>query len=198
MPDSYTPQFQHTNWKDNVDLVSAEDPLQGFNKRFNDLRQELETLARIIGQINNSLTPSTSRVTFAPSFLPEGSDIAWTLTSGIAAKGNNQARAVGWLAAQLPQNSRMQSITIFGDKTGNVGVFQIQLIRQSFSGGLVTILTLDLATQADTFQANVAVPSINNLVDNQTNKYLITAKVVGADPVATVRIFAIQFLCNQA
>jgi hypothetical protein len=84
-----------------------------------------------------------------------------------------------------------------GDKTGNVGLFQAQLIRQSLAGGNTTLVSLDLTTQPDAFQATVPIPVANNLVDNQTNKYLVTTRIVGADQAATARIFAIQFVCNQ-
>jgi hypothetical protein len=197
MADNYQPQFQHQDWRDNADLVSAEDPVKGFNKRFRDLRLELQEIARIIGQINTSLVPPTSRFTFSPSFSPNGNDIPWSLTSGTAAKAVNQTGANGWLAVQLPQNTRIQSITVVGDKTGNVGLFQAQLIRQSLAGGNTTLVSLDLTTQPDAFQATVPIPVANNLVDNQTNKYLVTTRIVGADQAATVRIFAIQFVCNQ-
>lgn len=53
MADNYQPKFQHQDWKDNVDLVSAEDPVKGLNKRFNDLKAEFQEIARIIGQINS-------------------------------------------------------------------------------------------------------------------------------------------------
>jgi hypothetical protein len=197
MADNYRPQFQHQDWRDNVDLVSAEDPVKGFNKRFRDLRLELQEIARIIGQINTSLVPPTNRFTFSPSFSPNGNDVSWSLTSGTAAKAVNQTGANGWLAVQLPQNSRIQSITVVGDKTGNVGLFQAQLIRQSLVGGNTTLVSLDLTTQPDAFQATIPIPVANNLVDNQTNKYLVTTRIVGADQAATARIFAIQFVCNQ-
>ena len=197
MADNYQPQFQHQDWQDNADLVSAEDPVKGFNKRFRDLRLELQEIARIIGQINTSLVTPTNRFTFSPSLSPNGNDIPWSLTSGTAAKAVNQTGANGWLAVQLPQNSRIQSITVVGDKTGNVGLFQAQLIRQSLAGGNTTLVSLDLTTQPDAFQATVPIPVANNLVDNQTNKYLVTTRIVGADQAATARIFAIQFVCNQ-
>lgn len=199
MADNYIPQFQHQNWQDNVDLVSAEDPVKGFNKRFTDLQKEFQEIARIVGQINSNLAPPTTTLTFAPTFSRNGDSPQWALTNGIAAKGINQTVADGWLAVQLPQNSRIQSITVVGDKTGVVGEFQIQLIRQSMSGGTTTLFSSDLAAQPDSFQAPVPIlPTASNLVDNLTNKYLVTASIVGANQAATARIFAIQFVCNQA
>ena len=200
MPDNYAPRFQHQNWQDSVDLVSAEDPVKGFNKRFNDLQKEFQEIARIVGQINTSLAPPTTTLTFAPSFLPSGNSAQWLLTEGIAAKGVNQTVAAGWLSVQLPQSSRVQSMTVIGEKAGAVGEFQVQLIRQSVSGGRTTLATLDLAAQPDSFQATppTPIPPANSRIDNLTNKYLVTASIVGAAQAATARIFAIQFVCNQA
>lgn len=197
MPDNYAPRFQHTDWINNVDLVSA-DGENGFNKRFKDLRQELDAIARIIGQINSSLAPPTTTLTFAPSFSTSGNSVQWSLTEGIAAKGVNQTVAAGWLSVQLPQSSRVQSMTVIGEKAGVVGEFQVQLVRQSFSGGRTTLATLDLAAQPDSFQPLLPIPPANSRIDNLTNKYLVIASIVGAAQAATARIFAIQFICNQA
>jgi hypothetical protein len=197
MPDNYTPQFQHQDWKDNVDLVSAEDPVTGLNKRFQDLRKELEEIALIIGQINSSLAPPTTTLTFAPSFSASGSAIPWTVSRGIASKATNQPGAEGWFALQLPQGSRIQSMTVIGEKSGNVGSFTTQLLRQALSGGESTLLSLSLTTQPDSFQATQAVPPVENLVANQDYKYVVSVRVLGADPASTARIFAIQFVCAQ-
>lgn len=48
MSDNYVPKFQHQDWVDNVDLVSAEDHDKGFNKRFRDVQHEFEEIARIL------------------------------------------------------------------------------------------------------------------------------------------------------
>jgi len=197
MPDNYQPQFQHQDWVDNVDLVSAEDPVKGFNKRFRDLQHELGEIARIVAQINGSLTPPTSTLTFAPNFSQNGGAIPWTIARGIASKGTNQPQAEGWLSVQLPEGSHIQSMTVIGDKSGNVGSFTAQLLRQGLNGGEVTLLSLPLATQPDSFQATQPVPQANNLVTNLTDKFIVSVRIVGADPASTARIFAVQFVCTQ-
>lgn len=199
MADNYIPQFQHQDWKDNVDLVSAEDPVKGFNKRFQDLRLELQEIARIIGQINSSLAPPTTTLTFAPNFSQSGSATPWTISRGIASKGTTQTQAEGWVALQLPQGSRIQNMTVIGDKSGNVGSFTAQFMSQGLSGGESPLLSIALATQPDSFQASQPVPStVNNIVANQTNKYIVSVRIIGADPASTARIFAVQFVCTQA
>jgi hypothetical protein len=200
MPDNYLPQFQHQDWLDNVDLVSAEDPVKGFNKRFKDLRLELDQISRIIGQINSSLAPPTTTLTFAPNFSANGSATPWTVSRGIASKGTSASGAEGWFAVQLPQGSRVQSMAIMGDKSGNVGSFTAQFLSQGLTGGEPPpLLSINLATESDSFQTPPQpIPAAENLIANQTNKYIVSVRIIGADPASSARIFAIQFVCTQA
>jgi len=207
MPDNYSPRFQHQDWRDGADLVSAEDPAKGFNKRFRDLQQEFQEIARIVGQINGSLAPPTTTLTFAPSFSPNGTNRPWDITPGIATKPNNQTSAEGWLAVQLPQGSRIESINVIGEKSGNTAnpdwAFRVELIRQVFNGTPTTLLSLNLKDRPANsllltpIQGREPIPVANNLVDNQTNKYIVTARVSEAESNSVVRIFAIQFVCRQ-
>lgn len=92
----------------------------------------------------------------------------------------------------------MQTMTVIGDKSGNVGTFQARLVRQTIVGGAdTTLVSLDLASQPDSFQAAAPVQLADNLVENQTYKYIVSVRIIGADPASTARIFAIQFACNR-
>ncbi|MBE9111418.1 hypothetical protein IQ273_18600 [Nodosilinea sp. LEGE 07298] len=195
MPDNYAPRFQHTDWRDNVDLVSA-DGENGFNKRFKDLRQELDAIARIIRQINSSLAPPSTTLTFAPSFSRSGTDESpWAISTGIASIETGSPTANGWLSVQLPEGSRIDSMTVIGEKDGRVSGFRIRLTRQTFNGDEEDLAEAILTSKSGTFQENVPV---NHMVSNQANKYIVSAEISGATAVATVRIFAIQFACAQA
>jgi hypothetical protein len=88
-------------------------------------------------------------------------------------------------------------MTVIGDKSGNVGTFQARLLRQSISGADTTLVSLSLEAQPDSFQAEAPVPDADNLVENQTYKYIVSVRIVAADPASTARIFAIQFVCNR-
>jgi hypothetical protein len=178
----------------------------GFNGKFQTLKQEFTALesefnriAGIVSQINASLVPvvPTTTLTFAPSFSPNGADPAWVLNNGIAAKATGQTNTNGWLSLQLPNGTRIQSMTIIGDKNGNVGSFTVQLLRQGISGNQTTLSGISLAAQPDAFNVSEPIPTVNNLVDNQTFKYIVTARIVGADAAASARIFALQFVCGQ-
>lgn len=215
MADNYTPQFQHQDWRDNVDLVSAEDPVTGFNKRFRDVQAEFQALSGIIGQINRSLAPPVTTLTFAPSFSPsvrgntweEVRRNSWELVTGIASKPNDRTDVEGWLAVQLPHGSRVETINVIGEKSGNVSnlnwAFRVELVRQALDGNSITLVSFNLKNrpanlaQITPLQEREPIPSANNLIDNQSYKYIVTARISEADLNSVVRIFAIQLTCKQ-
>jgi hypothetical protein len=207
MPDNYTPQFQHREWRDNVDLVSAEDPVTGFNKRFQDVQSEFQTLSRIIGQINSSLAPPVTTLTFAPSFSANAGNNSWDLVTGIASKPSDRTNVEGWLAVQLPHGSRVETINVIGEKSGNVAnlnwAFRVELVRQALDGNSTAIVSLNLKNrpanlaQITPLQGRESISPANNLIDNQTYKYIVTARISEADLNSVVRIFAIQLICRQ-
>jgi hypothetical protein len=92
----------------------------------------------------------------------------------------------------LPDGVQLQSVTIIGSKSGNLGSFQIQLVRQPFPGtAIFSLLAIPVTDQPDSFQFTAPIPTPPQ-VDNSANKYLVTAKIVGADAAATAQLTAIQ------
>jgi hypothetical protein len=195
---SYTSQFKHNDWIDFVDSVQA-GGANGINGRMHAIEAEFEKLSLVIAQVNASIVipPPTMTLTFAPALLPNAPGTPWVQSSGIAAKAAGQTAADGWMQLQLPDGVLLQTITIIGAKSGNVGSFNIQLARQALTGGAInTLLAIPLADQPDAFQVAGQVPQ--NLVDNSVNKYLMIAKIVGADPAAIASLTAIQILCKRS
>src|SRR5208283_2073619 len=98
---------------------------------------EFDTLSQVIAQINASLVivPPTTTLTFAPSFFPNLTDAPWVQNNGLAAKGANQTAADGWMPLQLPDGTQLQTMTILGTNSGNVGSFEVQLVQQQLTGG---------------------------------------------------------------
>jgi hypothetical protein len=195
---TYTRAFQHVDWIDNEDVVQAGGE-KGFNQKFHDLEAEFDELSNIIGLINASLiiTSPTQTLTFAASFFPNLNNPQWLQNNGLAVKAPAQTGAEGFMPVQLPDGFKLQSMTVIGEKSGNVGSFIVQLVRQSITGALTTLLTLSLANSPDQFQVTDAVPPNFSLIDNKINKYLIIARVIGADAAATVRLSAFQILCSR-
>jgi len=196
---AYTRVFQHADWIDNEDVVQAGGE-KGFNQKFHDLEAEFDQLSTVIALINANLVTSspTQTLTFAPSFFANLNAPQWVQNNGIAAKGPNQTGAEGYLPLQLPDGFKLQSLTIIGEKTLNVGSFIVQLVRQSLTGALTTLLTLSLASSPDQFQVTDQIPPAVSLIDNKLNKYLITARVIGADANATVKLSAVQIVCSRS
>jgi hypothetical protein len=197
---NYTNQFSHKDWIDFVDSIQA-GGANGINRRMNDIAAEFEKLSQVISLINTSLVvpPPSFTLTFAPALLPNGAQPAWVQSSGVAAKSTSQPGADGWMQLQLPDGVHLQTVTIIGTKSGNLGSFSVQLGRQALTGGAVsTLLAIPLAGEPDTFQATGQVPAAQNQVDNSVNKYLMLARIVGADAAATAQLTAIQILCKRS
>ncbi len=190
---SYTSQFKHNDWIDFVDSVQA-GGTNGINGRMHAIEAEFAKLSVVIAQINAGLVipPPTATLTFAPALLPNAPGVPWAQSSGVASKAGGQTSADGWMQLNLPDGVQLQSVGIIGSKSGNVGSFQIQLVRQPFPGtAVLSLLAIPVSDQPDTFQFTAAVlnPAV---VDNSANKYLLTAKIVGADAAATAQLTAIQ------
>ena len=196
---TYTRTFQHVDWIDNEDVVQAGGE-KGFNQKFHDLEAEFDTLSSVVGQINAGLiiTSPTQTLTFAASFFPNLNNTPWLQNNGLATKAPNQTGAEGYMPLQLPDGFNLQSFTAIGEKSGNVGSFIVQLVRQAITGALTTLLTLSLANSPDQFQVTDVIPPNFSLIDNKTNKYLLIARVIGADAAATVKLSAFQIQCSRS
>jgi hypothetical protein len=197
---SYTPQFSHKDWIDFVDSIQAGGP-NGINIRMRGIAAEFQALSQVITQINSSLVipPPIVTQSYAPSFFPNLTDPPWVQNNGLATKGPSQTAADGWLPLQLPDGTQLQSMTILGTKSGNVGSFQMQLVKQPLSGGgVTTLLAIPLADQPDTIQVTGQVPSNLALVDNANNKYLVIARIVGADATSSASLNVIQIVTKRS
>jgi hypothetical protein len=197
---SYKRTFEHPDWIDNEDVVEAGGE-KGFNAKFHAIEAEFDKLSTVISQISAGLVvvSPTTTLSFAPAFFPNLNATPWAQNNGVAAKATNQPGADGWMPVQFPDRSKIQTITVVGEKSGNVGSFIVQLSRQSLTGGgLTNLLTIPLADKPDVFQFTDQVPDNLSLVDNGTSKYLVTARVVGADPASTAKLSTIQARCVHA
>jgi hypothetical protein len=163
----------------------------------NSLRAAILELA---GQIGAGPGDRATTVTFAPTFLRSGSSRIWIQGNGFAAKEASADSADGWMQIQLPNGLRIKSLTIIGDKKGNVGEWSVQMLRQQITSTTSTVLlSVNLEDSPDTFNRTEPITSTANQIDNQTYKYLITAKIIGSDTAATTtaRMLAFQVVCES-
>jgi hypothetical protein len=196
---SYTRQFSHKDWIDFVDSVQA-GGTNGINGRMHAIEAEFDQLSKVIGLISASLVipPPTTTLTFAPAFLPNLTNPPWLQNSGIATKGAGPT-ADGWIQVHLPDGVQLQTMTVIGAKSGTMTSFNIQLVRQPLTGGAnTTLASIPAADQTDTFTLAGSVPANLNQVDNTNNKYLVFAKIIGADATATASLNAIQIVCKRS
>lgn len=129
----------------------------------------------------------------------------WVHETGIAKKPGGATAVTGWQQLPLPDGMIVQSIVITGNKTipgasaTGLGSWTVQYVRQPLVGAGATLkgITVDNAPVDSTnnYQAELDPPA--DIVDNSKFKYLLVAKIVGADPAATAEIHSFQVTCTQ-
>ncbi len=210
----YTRTFQHQDWRDNVDRVQADGP-NGFNNRFHALEGEFDKLHDVIHQVSaaietlNSLISRNIVLSFAPGFLPEGTQTTWSITDRGATAGpfptnppTSPPQTVnGWLPLLLPDNTSIQNITVFGRKQGKMAAFQIQFQQQVLQGSPSTtsnILQLESLVDGP-FAAQFPLPK-SITVNNTTSTYMFVATWSPAtpnDPTAQAQVSGFQIVCTR-
>jgi hypothetical protein len=195
---TYNRAFTHVDWIDNEDVVQAGGE-KGFNVEFHAIEAEFDKISAVVAQISAGLVIVPPTLTFAPSLFPNLTNPEWVKNNGIATKATNQTGADGWMQLQLPDGTVMQTMTVIGAKSGNAGSFQILLTQQPLTGGaLTTLLAIPLGGQPDgSFQVTGQVAG-NVKVDSNANKYMVIARIVGADAAASASINAIQIVCKPS
>lgn len=149
-----------------------------------------------------SSSAATINLAFAPQFAADP-QFPWILQGGSASKpGGTATQAQGWLGLHLPDGYLVDHMVISGNKTGNVGSFSVSLLQYSLTTGSLqqTVLatTLDTATTdaAGNFSATARATS-GIIVNNSQSKYIMFARIVGADAVATASLYGILIVCTQ-
>jgi hypothetical protein len=201
---TYKSDFKHDDWIDNEDVVQASGE-KGFNNKFHDLEKEFDKLAKVISQINSNLVPvaSTNTLIFTPTFLPRDSVSAWVISESKAEASFALGDVEGWMPLQLPDNTKIMKIIIFGSKsetaTSRVNSFVFQLYRQPIGGTAGPPLVSRSLVNAPTNPFRVELELTNdNLVDNKNNSYRAVATTSGDSGDARAQISAIQIICSRA
>ena len=198
----YKRTFSHDPWIDGFDAVQA-DGERGVNKVVSRLQDELDNVSSAFATLQGIVVPvsPTPTLTFAPTLFPVLTTPAWSSGYGIATKGAGQTSADGWMPIQLPDGYKIQSIAANGEGSGNLGSVSVQLLRQSFStNDQATLVALQLSNGGagnQIFASVGFVPDDKSLIDNSNNKYLIAAKIIGADAAATAKLSGIQVVCKR-
>lgn len=188
----------------------------------NTLRAAILAIAERLGV--GALAP-TNTFTFAPSLLRSGNSPEWFLDAGVARQpvpNGGNLNAVGWFPVQLPQGSRIDSMTVRGNRTGTMEGFTVSLNRQRISGSQTAteLVSLELNEAANPFeemgQVDVSAAAAETgaggsaaaltaaalladfvLVDNDTYKYLVRATLTEALTNSTAQIHSVQIVCRE-
>ncbi|MEZ4861773.1 MAG: hypothetical protein R3C14_10710 [Caldilineaceae bacterium] len=194
---TYTRQFQHTDWQDNVDRVQAGGPT-GFNQHFHDIEGDFDALAQVVSLINAALIalgqqppPSATQATIAPA-LVAASSTGWQGGLGVMSKPANQTSAWGAMSVDLPNGAVIQSFRATGRNTG-AGSLRVALQRQGVVLGTPSEQIGGLSNiTGDPFDQTTPANAAGATVNNQQFKYFITAQLDNAGAADTVVLNAFQ------
>jgi hypothetical protein len=192
---SYTPQFTHTDWVDNVDRVRAAGD-NGFNVRFRALEAEFRALAEVMGSVGAALEalaqhpPATPvKLTLTPTLVPISDP--WDHTDGAAAKPPGAEAANGMMAVSLPQGVRITQFRVIGEK--EVGSLSVSLRRQSLAPGSTSVPIVEQNPGIGAFDVPLPAPAgPMSTVDNDQFRYFVQATLDSSDGAADVRLTCFQ------
>ncbi len=175
-------------------------------KYHNSLR---DTLGAVINQLSSPVSQATT-LTFSPTFLQSGLGPNWSFALGEAVGGGGTS-ADGWFPIQLPDSTHIQSLTVIGQRHGNIGSLVVQLWRQGIVDSVASeLIYIDLSSATSPFNVTVSVqvnvPGLGpaaiaatladfQLVNNSKYKYLVEAALTPPNPpdaTALARINTIQ------
>jgi hypothetical protein len=201
----YTPAFQHEEWVDNVDRVTA-GGANGFNVRFNSIEAEFQNISQAV-QIIDGVLSSLGQVVSAPVTIgmtpillpfgasPQWSDIFWSRTSGgvplgtFVEKPTPIDQAWGVMPLSLPDGVRLSQIKVLGEQTGagdvTTDLYQEARTPPYTRAALVTVTGMGVGATAPT-----PIPG-TPVFNTAANLYYLLTRVQNA-PGSTVRLRGFQ------
>ncbi|MFD2348643.1 hypothetical protein ACFSTC_03405 [Nonomuraea ferruginea] len=124
---TYTPEFRHKDWVDNVDRVRAAGD-NGFNVRFHALEAEFARIADIMDKVSDALdalsqtpVPKPVKLTLTPTLITLTDP--WNHVFGGADKPSGATDASGMMSVTLPHGATIRELRACGRKdSGNLSV----------------------------------------------------------------------------
>ncbi|WP_020671283.1 hypothetical protein [Amycolatopsis nigrescens] len=191
---SYTPQFQHDDWVDNVDRVEADGP-NGFNTRFNTIESDLLAVSAVVGDIGAELTkirPPEVTLSIAPTFHPIKGSNAWAILNTGVAEAPSAGLPNGVIPLALPHGARMTTLTVRGKGAASAGNTDFFLRRVAVVGGVSESVD-SFSTASTPFNAPRVLPNTAlNVVDLANFRYVFSANSGGFLASDPVTLFSIQ------
>jgi hypothetical protein len=193
---SYTPEFSHIDWFDDVDRVRAGEP-NGFNGRFQTIESDLRRLSTVVEQIATEIDqldavppPTPTRLVVSPLGLAVGSfdsDHRWVATDSGAVQAVPGKQPIGVVNLVLPDGVRLVSLRAAGQSDG-VSLVTVALARVPYDAPSATRDVVGVDSDASTYDKTATVDDpVLAKVDNATFRYVIIADTGGPTPADRVR-----------
>ncbi|WP_284744919.1 hypothetical protein [Amycolatopsis sp. RTGN1] len=199
----YDPKFQHTDWVDNVDRISA-GGANGFNVRFDTITSDLRQLSTVVLQVDAALDLAAGGavgpqvLTVPLDFPPTPQRDGWTYDANGA--GHPQAGAAGGTAVMgltLPDHIRLTSFRAIGQFGGGTTRLILTLGRAQLTVAApvpdkLAEIRSDTQTLPASYDVTAAVDSRFGLVDLSLFRYFLLANATQVSSPQLTSLSAVQ------
>jgi hypothetical protein len=175
----------------------------------NSLRDALAVVAR---QLDETAFQRVVTVVSLPVLQPVIGDPEWRIGFGAALGPDTSTgldSANGWMQLDLPHGTHLETVTVHGDRSGDVVAWAAGLTRiEATSGDTVQLgmrndlQTADEGSFAETF--DITAPNRRagtaealRTIDNTRYRYVFTSEVAGVGDGVDARINAIEVTCSR-
>jgi hypothetical protein len=206
VPDiSYTPDFEHTSWLDNVDRVQADGP-NGFNVRFKTIESDLKELSTVIARINDALVetppPTPQRLSLTPAIVSTDpvAPPSWMQEENGTALAQHTAgeNSHGLMNLTLPDKVRLLSLRVAGRNVGVGNATIVTLRRSPIFENVPTFNLAQVRGDTDPYDHLDEVDAGNARVDTSRFRYAITAvaQSITDDTIMTISAIEIMYIAD--
>jgi hypothetical protein len=176
---SFTPEFVHAEWVDNVDRVRAGEP-NGFNGRFSVIESDLHRLSNVVAQIDAALDaieapePVPVRLAVPPVLLSLGGNHNWDATINGAVQAFPGRQPIGAVNVELPDGVRLVSMRAAGLADG-VANLSVGFVRVPYDAPSATRDLAVVNGDVTNFDKTATVDPTLDRVDINAFRYAVVA-----------------------
>jgi hypothetical protein len=202
---SYTPEFRHIDWVDDVDRIRAGEP-NGFNSRLQAIERDLQQLSTVVAQIDTALDqldaippPTPTRLVVPPSLLALSGNHNWAVTASGAVQATPGRQPIGEANLILPDGVQLSSFRAAGQSDG-VSQFGVGLVRIPYDAPTAARDLAVVPADTSTYDKTLTIDPAVARVDTATFRYVIVATCLPtpSDRVrATVAVLHVVYLADR-
>jgi hypothetical protein len=198
----YDPKFQHTDWVDNVDRISA-GGANGFNVRFDTITSDLQQLSTVVLQVDAALDLAASgagadQVLSVPLEFPPTPDEGWSYdANGAVHPPTGAAGANAVMGLTLPDRVRLTSFRAIGQFGGGATRLILTLGRAQLTAAApvpdkLAEIRSDTQTLPSSYDARADVDSRFASVDLGSFRYFLLANATQVSSPQLTSLSAVQ------